>query len=83
MNRPEVWKGLKAISSASKAIGKGSGRGIIAIEVKVYKFYNHPNIKFREHMKILQTRHSNSNSNIILQHIQYNVINNLNIWYIM
>ena len=26
---------------------------------------------------------SNSNSNIILQHIQYNVINNLNIWYIM
>ena len=24
-----------------------------------------------------------SNSNIILQHIQYNVINNLNIWYIM
>ena len=26
---------------------------------------------------------SNSNSNIILQHIQYNVINNLNIWCIM
>ena len=71
------------MSSASKAIGKGSGRGIIAIDVKIHNFYNHPNIKFREHMKILQTRHSNSNSNIILQHIQYNVINNLNIWYIM
>ena len=25
-SRPEVWKGLRTISSASKAIGKGSGR---------------------------------------------------------